>query len=201
MKGLLPLASTLLTATMLTAVPALADTLDIHAPQIVIQNQKHTSPSEEVQTETPTDTTRDLTTEAPGENASEPVENEAQDNNSSVDIVSGGIGDDELAHMKSIQNQYDLKLLITEKNGTFISDVAVHIEDMKGHVLADVTAEGPILLANLPTGKYKVRAQRGDDEVKDAKISVVKGKLRAYMFSFKNTDERDSGDPRTTPLK
>lgn len=195
MKSTFPLASTLLAATMAVATPALADTLDIHAPQIVMQNQQR-STAEEVQTEAPADTTKDLTTEAPVAKPSVADASESPDG----DIVSGGIGEDELAHIQSIQKQYDLKLLITEKNGTFISDVAVHIEDLKGNTIVDTTTEGPILLAKLPTGKYKVRAQR-NEEVKETKVSVTKGKLHAIMFGFSNTDERDSGDPRTTPLK
>jgi hypothetical protein len=122
--------------------------------------------------------------------------------NSDADIavISGGIGE-EMDHLKSIQNQYTLKLLITEENGIFLSDVAVHIEDKQGHPIVDTVTQGPVLLANLPKGTYKVVVRRRNDEVKELKVTVTPGKLHAYQVAFSNTDDRDSGDLKTTPLQ
>lgn len=117
-----------------------------------------------------------------------------------IPLVSGGVGEDDLEHLKSIQNQYDLKLLITEDNGTFLSDVSVHIEDKQGRTVVDTTTDGPILLVKLPTGNYKITATR-HDETKNTRINVTSGKLRAYQFRFHNTDPRVSGDPRTVTLQ
>lgn len=115
-------------------------------------------------------------------------------------LISGGVGEEEMSYLKSIQNQYNLKLLITEKNGTFLSDIDVRIEDAKGNVVADTTTEGPVLLAKIPAGKYTVKAKRNDEE-KEQKISIGSKGLSAYMINFRDTDVRDSGDPRSTPLK
>lgn len=133
------------------------------------------------------------------DNDTDNAEDNAQQDNSM--LISGGVGDDDLAHMKSIENQYNIKLLIAEQNGTFLSNVKVHIEDKKGQTVADTTTEGPILLAKLPAGTYKITATRRNGEVKTFKATVAGKKLRAYSVTFKNTDERDSGDPKTTPLQ
>ncbi len=119
---------------------------------------------------------------------------------SSVPITSGGIGED-MDRLKSVQNQYNLKLLITEKNGIFLSDVAVLIEDKKGHTLANTVTEGPILLAKLAPGTYQIKASRHGEEVKNMKVTVGSGKLNAYQITFRDTDDRISGDPKTVSLK
>lgn len=124
-------------------------------------------------------------------------QNEAANNPA---LTSGGVGEEEMSRLKSIQNQYNLKLLITERNGTFLSDIDVHIIDSKGNEVAETTTEGPVLLAKLPVGKYKIRAER-HEEVKEQKVTVTGKGLSAYLISFRDTTERDSGDPRSTSLK
>lgn len=119
---------------------------------------------------------------------------------SDIPVISGGIGE-ELDYLKSIQHHYNLKLLITESNGIFLSDVEVHIEDKQGNEVADLVAEGPIVLAKLPAGSYKIKATRHEDEVREIKVFVKAGKLNAYSVAFHNTDPRESGDPKTTSLQ
>ena len=115
-------------------------------------------------------------------------------------LISGGVGEEDMSHLKAVQGEYNLKFLITEKNGTFLSDIAVHIADLKGHTIVDTTTEGPVLLIKMPAGKYKVTATR-HDETSTRKISVGSKGLSAYIINFNNTDERESGDPRSTSLK
>jgi hypothetical protein len=135
-----------------------------------------------------------------GDNAAD-VPFSAPATKSSVPLTTGGIGED-MDRLKSIQKQYNLKLLITEKNGIFLSDAAVRIKDRKGDVIADTTAEGPILLARLTPGTYKIQVFRhGSGEEKDLKVTVVSGRLRACQVTFENTDDRTSGDPKTVSLK
>ncbi len=118
-----------------------------------------------------------------------------------VPFISGGVGEDEMARIRSLQDQYDLKLLITEKNGVFLSDVHVSIEDRKGNTILETDTQGPVLLINLPDGKYTVKATRHDGETKITHVTVKQGKLHAYQVAFSSTDERVSGDAKTTPLK
>lgn len=119
---------------------------------------------------------------------------------SSVPVVSGGVGDEDMARMKSLQSKYNLKLLITEANGTFLSDTHVQIKDMKGRTLADASTDGPVFLAKLPVGKYKVAVRRHDQEFKERVVSVNQSKLSAYQITFADTDPKTSGDPKTTSL-
>ena len=115
-------------------------------------------------------------------------------NASSVPMMSGGVGSDEMEQLRQIQNQYNLKLLFTETNGVFLSEVPVRIEDKKGQVVLDTTTGGPVLLVTLPAGTYKVTAQQ-NGETKEQKVTVGKS-LRSYQIRFTAQDERldDMGD-------
>lgn len=202
MKNTISLTAALLMGTMLIAAPAFAregddeDTQD-NAPYADAAPAGHAAAAESAARNS-----RDDEDNSPFAEATPPAANEHATGShvkASIPITSGGVGEEDMARMKSVQNQYNLKLLITEANGTFLSDVFVHIEDSKGHPLADANAEGPILLADLPPGKYKLKIHR-HDEIKEKQVSVVKGKLSAYQITFTDTDPKFSGDPKTTSV-
>jgi hypothetical protein len=99
-----------------------------------------------------------------------------------VRMVSGGIGE-EMDMIKSVEKQYDLKILFTGAGGEYLSDVQVSITDTKGQVVAENTTKGPILLVNLPTGTYKVSAT-ANGETKVEKVTVHLKSLRSTQLRF-----------------
>jgi hypothetical protein len=85
-------------------------------------------------------------------------------------------------YIKSVEHQYDLKLMFTEANGTFLADLPVTISKGGNTVVSTVT-NGPILLVNLPAGTYNVTASDGASS-KEQKITVSPGSKRTYQFRF-----------------
>ncbi len=77
--------------------------------------------------------------------------------------VSGGIGKEELNEMKEMVNEYPLEIVLVQKTNDggegYISDVNVQISDANGNVVLDIYTNGPILLVDLPNGKYHVIAE------------------------------------------
>ena len=73
-------------------------------------------------------------------------------------VTSGGIGEASLAQMKSAEANYNLKLVFTLVEGNYIAGVDVSIADVAGRTVLRHVAEGPILLARLPPGRYALRA-------------------------------------------
>lgn len=101
----------------------------------------------------------------------------------SVPYISGGIGDDEFDEIASQKDKYNTKLLFTEANGEYLSDVAVAITDSKGNAVLSIVTEGPVLLVKLKPGTYKVKATEAG-RVKESRLSVG-AKGRAYQqFAF-----------------
>jgi hypothetical protein len=74
-----------------------------------------------------------------------------------ITYVTGGIGQDESCAMKAAAGNYDLMLTFAERDGSYVADVDVQIIDSSGNAVLQ-TVSGPLLLANLPAGKYRVQA-------------------------------------------
>jgi len=77
-----------------------------------------------------------------------------------VTYITGGVGQPESAAMKAAAGRYDLALMFANRSREFYADVKVDITDSRGNQVLDITS-GPILLANLPDGTYRVRAEVG----------------------------------------
>lgn len=78
-----------------------------------------------------------------------------------VVYLSGGIGIDQSAALKEEMHKYPMVLEFagkTHQGNEYLADVLVHITDMHGTTLLNVTSHGPFMLASLPNGRYKVTA-------------------------------------------
>lgn len=74
-----------------------------------------------------------------------------------ITFVTGGIGKPEAAAMKAMAQRYDLMLVFADRGGHYLADVNVKIKDGEGNTVLD-TVSDPILLANLPSGRYTIQA-------------------------------------------
>ena len=76
-----------------------------------------------------------------------------------VTYLSGGIGESEVQQIKNTAKDYNLMLTFTtQKRGAYLADVTVDIENAKGKNILSAVSQGPIFLADLPNGKYRVKA-------------------------------------------
>lgn len=98
-------------------------------------------------------------------------------------FVSGGVGDDSMAALNAMENQFDLKLFLVGQSGAYLSDIQITIMDAQGKGALLTTTEGPVLLANLPTGTYTVIGQKNGHRIEQS-LAVVRGKLRTVYFRF-----------------
>lgn len=101
----------------------------------------------------------------------------------SVPFISGGVGDESFAAINAREKDFDLKLFLVGQSGSYLSDIRVTITDQNGQGVLLTTSEGPVLLANLPTGSYSVKAQKNGQTL-EQKISVTQGKLQTTYFRF-----------------
>lgn len=98
-------------------------------------------------------------------------------------FISGGVGDESMADLVARENEFTLKLFLVGQSGSYLSDIRITITDSKGQGVLLTTSEGPVLLANLPTGSYTVKAQKNGQTL-EQKISVSSGKLQTTYFRF-----------------
>ena len=55
--------------------------------------------------------------------------------------------------------KYPAKIMLTTKNGAYVANAAITIDDAKGKRVLETTCHGPWLLADLPPGRYQVSAK------------------------------------------
>lgn len=75
-----------------------------------------------------------------------------------VKILTGGVGDAAQQAIREQADGYSFWLTLTGRDGVYLADVQVRIENEKGEEVLETTTEGPFLLADLPPGRYAVRA-------------------------------------------
>jgi hypothetical protein len=110
----------------------------------------------------------------------------AERSQGSVTYVSGGIGKDESDAMKQAASRYSLAIEMASPAGPraeYVADVKIDIRDQRGATVLNTVSDGPILLANLPPGRYTVSATKnGASQRRD--IVVGSGARPRVMFSF-----------------
>lgn len=75
-----------------------------------------------------------------------------------INYLAGGVGEEELAQIKAVQDSYNVQLLFAEKTGAYVADVKVLISGKDGIPLATIEHCGPLVLLRLPAGKFAISA-------------------------------------------
>ncbi len=86
--------------------------------------------------------------------------------------LSGGIGDEERDEIRSRERNFNLKLLFSERNGSYLGDVDVVLLNTKGDTVFDVKSVGPFLLMRLPGGSYVIKASM-NGQMQQHRLSVT----------------------------
>ncbi|MBI2958722.1 MAG: carboxypeptidase regulatory-like domain-containing protein [Betaproteobacteria bacterium] len=79
-----------------------------------------------------------------------------------ITYVSGGIGADEAKAMLAEAMRYPLSaVFFANRNNEYLADVEVTITDNAGREVLSAISEGPIMLLEIPAGRYTVEAEVG----------------------------------------
>jgi hypothetical protein len=102
---------------------------------------------------------------------------------SGVTYVTGGVSSESVNQLKSMEKGFNLKLVFADTSGAYLSDVGVRIVDASAHVVLDATSDGPLVMAKLPAGSYRVDATFGGDS-KTREITVPASDLVTIDFRW-----------------
>jgi hypothetical protein len=83
----------------------------------------------------------------------------AQTSNEDNKVISGGIGNEDQQRIKQMASRYSLGLTFADTDGRYLSGVALTVINSKGDTVATHTDAGPLVLVDLPSGRYNVEAQ------------------------------------------
>ncbi|WP_041656190.1 carboxypeptidase-like regulatory domain-containing protein [Azoarcus sp. KH32C] len=88
-----------------------------------------------------------------------------------ISFVTGGVGLEERDQINRIGRDYNLKLLFAERSGDYLGNVKVVVAKPAGKTVLEATADGPVLLARLPQGNYRVTVSAdGKEQVRTAQV-------------------------------
>jgi hypothetical protein len=102
-----------------------------------------------------------------------------------ITYLSGGVGSDQSAAIKSAMHHYPLVLEFvgkTTNNGNeYLADVPVKLTDPHGATLLRAKADGPFMLLSLPKGRYVITA-RHDGKTERRMIDIGANTHAHEMF-------------------
>ena len=104
-----------------------------------------------------------------------------------VPYLSGGVGSNEVAAIKAASSRYSLAVTMSaseEGHDVFLASVPVTVSDRGGTTLLDIVSDGPYLLADLPPGRYIIRARYRDQD-KTATVNIVPGQTARVSFAWR----------------
>jgi hypothetical protein len=108
--------------------------------------------------------------------------------------ISGGVSQEERLDMLMLLPDYNLRVLTAaEKSGEYLADARVVVRDATGGVVLETVLDGPFLLANLPPGKYELRATYGGKS--QVRTITIPASGRREVFLYWAVPD---GEPRRT---
>jgi hypothetical protein len=102
-----------------------------------------------------------------------------------VSFVSGGASSEERDAIRSMQNNFNMRLLFAAtRSGEYLADVGVNLVDARGNVMLDTLSEGPIFYAHVPAGRYKLTVtSEGKSQTKNVSISNSGAISQEFYFT------------------
>ena len=97
--------------------------------------------------------------------------------------ITGGVGENEKRELLDRASQFSFRIVTARKgNGDFLSDCKVTILHA-GHPVLEAVMDGPVLMARLPPGTYRVRAEfEGKSQERPVKIAPKSLMNNLYLY-------------------
>ncbi|MCC7484313.1 MAG: hypothetical protein IT529_04940 [Burkholderiales bacterium] len=107
-----------------------------------------------------------------------------------VEVIAGGIGEDEQRAILAREKEFNLKLVLSLTQGNYVADADVVVSDARGVKVVERGATGPLVLVRLPAGEYSVSATRGGRTL-TRRVKLVTGKLRTEYLRWPADPKED----------
>ena len=102
-----------------------------------------------------------------------------------VSYATGGIGSEEVETLKTMESQFNLKVVSAHKDSEYSGNIALIIRDKSGKQMLNITTNGPLFYAKLPAGDYVVEAVLEQQRF-ERKLHIGKTeKLQTVYFTWK----------------
>lgn len=76
--------------------------------------------------------------------------------------ISGGVGDEAFAAMRSSAHDYNVHVLFTGRHGAYLAGIPFSLKTRNGEEVHSGISTGPLLYMRLPAGSYRLAAKLND---------------------------------------
>ncbi|AOX99725.1 hypothetical protein [Jeongeupia sp. USM3] len=108
---------------------------------------------------------------------------EVQHSAQGIAYISGGVGDEEASAIRAAAGDYNVRLLLTGKQGQYLANAHIQVLDAKGKPVVDATADGPYFYMKLKPGKYQLVATL-DERPQQRMLQVAKQGSRSVHLTW-----------------
>lgn len=107
-----------------------------------------------------------------GSGAIPPLPLQMMTSSSGMKYLTGGIGDEELAQLKSVEGDFNLQLLMAGKKGAYMSGFLLRVYDETNAELLTAYDTGPYFYTRLVPGKYRLEATSEGGVTEKANVTI-----------------------------
>ena len=100
-----------------------------------------------------------------------------------ISYVSGGVGDEQQTALAAASKQFNLKLTLAGTTGHYMGGAEIRIDDTTGKTLLATSATGPMFLAKLPSGTYKVHAT-ADGKTNTRDVTIPRNGQKQFVMTW-----------------
>jgi len=101
-----------------------------------------------------------------------------------ISFLSGGVGQGERETLKEMGKGYPLKLIFSNRNGEYLSDVTVKIFDQKDKSIFTTVSDGPWLFFNIPPGTYNLEVNFKGEQKRISQVKIEKGSQKVLSLQW-----------------
>ncbi|AWV05495.1 hypothetical protein DM992_40010 (plasmid) [Burkholderia sp. JP2-270] len=94
----------------------------------------------------------------PGGNVAAFADNLSERHDHGIAYITGGVGLDEVAALRSIASRYSMRAQFSSASGESLSGVVLQLRKRDGTLVFSATSDGPYLYAKMPPGTYRMTA-------------------------------------------
>jgi hypothetical protein len=89
-----------------------------------------------------------------------------------IHFITGGVGDEEVDQLKSVENDFNFHLLVTAGSGEYLSGCTLRLRDSKNMDVLATGAAGPYFYAKLKPGSYTLDVTTSQGANQSVKVKV-----------------------------
>jgi hypothetical protein len=101
-----------------------------------------------------------------------------------IRFITGGIGEEEEAQLKSVSRDFNTQVLVTGQQGEYLSGAMVRVLNEQGAEVLATDGAGPYFFTQLPPGNYTVEVTAQQGGIKKSALHVPQTGTAKEHFRF-----------------